>query len=137
MSSDSTTCTRCKASGSLQLQLRDTMKISKCSPLTSDATEQMFKHEGPLENTPEAIAPEKSSGFSYRQVLGEIMCCCVTCRPDAGHAATTLSKFSAKPSECHHKQLKNVAKHLRSTAHWGTEFIHLSSALGWLFFVGP
>ena len=46
----------------------------------------------------------------------------VTVRPDIGYAITTLSKFSTAPSAYHYKQLRHVAKYLRSTIGWGIEY---------------
>ena len=50
------------------------------------------------------------------------MCACVTCRPDVGCATTLLSKFSSSPSAHHCTCLKNVARCLRATKHWGVKF---------------
>ena len=46
----------------------------------------------------------------------------VTCRPDIGCAITLLSKFSSSPSAYHYTCLKNVARCLRATKHWGIKF---------------
>ena len=51
----------------------------------------------------------------------------ITCRPDIGYAITTLSKFSSAPSAFHYKQLRHVAKYLRSTIDWGIEFVRPTS----------
>ena len=84
----------------------DSMKSLKpLSPLSYDCLEQLFNHIGPKEHSPEAIALEKTAGFSYRTVLGELMYAYITCRPDIGYAITTLSKFSSAPSAFHYKQL--------------------------------
>ena len=47
----------------------------------------------------------------------------ITCCPDIGYAITTLSKFSSAPSAFHYKQLRHVAKYVRSTIDWGIEFV--------------
>ena len=47
----------------------------------------------------------------------------ITCRPDIGYAITTLSKFSSAPSAFYYKQLRHVAKYVRSTIDWGIEFV--------------
>ena len=99
------------------------MKSSKpLSSLSPDCLEQLFNHVGPKEHSPEAIALEKTAGFSYRTVLGELMYAYITCRPDIGYAITTLSKFSSAPSAFHYTQLRHVAKYVRSTIEWGIEF---------------
>ena len=91
----------------------ESMKSSKpLSPLSSDCLEQLFNHIGPKEHSPEAIALERTAGFSYRSVLGELMYAYITCRPDSGYAITTLSKFSSAPSAFHYRQLRHVAKYV-------------------------
>jgi hypothetical protein len=41
---------------------------------------------------------ESEVGYSYRQVLGEIVYAYVVCRLDIGYAATFLSRFSQAPA---------------------------------------
>ena len=91
----------------------DVMKSSKpLAPLPTDCIEQMYSEKGPREGTPEHSALEKSKGFAYRTLLGELMYAYITCRCDIGYAVTTLSKFSTSPSPYHYKLLKGVAKYL-------------------------
>ena len=97
-------------------------KSSSVSPMSKDALEQIFKHDGPKEGTVEHKSLEESAGFAYRTLLGELMFCYVSCRCDVGYAITLLSKFSTCPSKYHYHCLKNVAKYLRSTAHWGIRY---------------
>ena len=96
------------------------------SLLSPDCLDQLFKHVGPKEHTPEAIVLQKTAGFSYQTVLGELMYAYITCRPDIGYAITTLSKFSSAPSAFHYKQLRHIAKYVRSTIDWGIEFVRPS-----------
>ena len=99
------------------------MKSSRpISPLPTDCVKHLFKDVGPRENTPEFHALERTSGFSYRTVLGEMMYAYITCRPDIGYAITTLSKFSSSPSAYHYSKLKGLAKYLRSTIDWGIRY---------------
>ena len=70
----------------------------KISPLPSDCIKQLFKYEGPAEGSNGHLVLEKSSGFSYCTLLGELMYSYVTCRPDIGYAVTTLSKVFSAPS---------------------------------------
>ena len=106
----------------------ENMKSSRpISPLSPDCVEQLFKHVGPKEHSPEALVLQKTSGFSYRTVLGELMYAYITYCPDIGYAITTLSKFSSAPSAFHYKQLRHVAKYVRSTIDWGIEFVRPTS----------
>jgi len=58
---------------------------------------------------------EHKANKHTRQI--NMLCAYVTCRPDIGHAAITLSKFSTCPHDSHFAMLKKVAKHLRA-ADW-------------------
>ena len=98
-------------------------EISKTiAPLSTEALKQVYEQKGPLEETSEHKALETKSGFLYRTLLGEMMYAYVTCRPDIGYAITLLSKFGSSPSAYHYTCLKNVARYLRATKHWGIQF---------------
>ena len=60
---------------------------------------------GPAKNAPKHRALEAEQGFGCQSVPGEILFACALCRPDIGHAVTTLAKFSAAPNALHHKSL--------------------------------
>ena len=92
------------------------------TPIASTLLSQIYSHKGPIEGTNEHRELEKKNGFSYRTLLGEMMYAYVTCRPDIGYAITLLSKFGSCPSEYHYSCLKNVARYLRSTKHWGIRY---------------
>jgi len=72
-----------------------------------------------VENTRKHKALEVEQGFRCRSVLGEILFACALCRPNIGHAATTLAKFSATPTALHCKSLKHLAVYLCQTQDWG------------------
>ena len=86
------------------------------TPLPSDCIDLMYSEMGPKEGTAHHTALEKKMGFSYRNLLSELMYAYMTCRCDIGYAVTTLSKFSTSPSEFHYKLLKTVTKYLKATA---------------------
>jgi len=89
------------------------------APLPVDAVTSICAHPGPPENTAEHAAPAAKHGFAYRTLLGELLCACVACRPDIGHATIALSKFSMCPHDHHFAMLKKVAKCLRAAKDWG------------------
>jgi hypothetical protein len=60
-------------------------------PMTAEVSQQLQLLEGPAEGTAAHKALEKEVGYSYRQVLGEIVYAYVLCRPDIGYAVTFLS----------------------------------------------
>ena len=91
----------------------------KAIPFSPEVIPQLYKDKGPEEHTPDHSTLEESVGFSFRSLLGELMYAYVTCRPDIGYHVTTLSKFSSAPALVHYHTLKNVARYLRRTAHWG------------------
>ena len=90
------------------------------SPLPTDVIDNIYNDDGPAEGTPAHAVLAKKYGFKYRTLLGEIMFCYTTCRPDIGYAiTTTLSKFSTHPNDVHYRMLKQVTKYLRKTITWG------------------
>jgi len=93
------------------------------SPLPPDCIASLYASVGPPESSPEHQALLARFGFSYRGLLGEILYAYVTCRPDIGYAAITLSKFSSAPSEFHFAMLKKLMKYLRRTRTWGIHFL--------------
>ena len=96
---------------------------SPLSPLPTDCIEQkMYSEEGVSEGTFAHLVLEKAKGFSYQQLLGELMYSYITCRPDIGYAVTTLSNCSFAPTDYHYKLLKGVVEYLRNTIDWGIRF---------------
>ena len=89
------------------------------TPLPTDAITSIYSNVGPFEHTPEHAALASTHGYGCHTLLGELLCACITCRPDVGYSVTTLSKFSTCPHEVHYDLLKKVAKYLRQTKHWG------------------
>ena len=59
----------------------DTSMEPSCtiSPLPSDCIDQLYSNKGPAEGLNAHIVLEKSSGFSYRTLLGELMYAFITC----------------------------------------------------------
>jgi hypothetical protein len=88
-------------------------------PMSAETCKLLWTKTGPLEGTKEHRDLEKKVGYSYRQILGEIIYAYVICRLDIGYAATFLSRFSQAPAEEHYKALKDVVKYLRRTKDWG------------------
>ena len=91
-------------------------------PLPTNCLQQIYAATGPAEGTSAHAKLQKQKGFSCRTLLGEILCACVTCRPDCGYAVVTLSKFASAPAAIHCGRLRALAKYLRRTAHWGITF---------------
>ena len=75
--------------------------------------------EGPKEKTPEAKELERQHGFSYRNLLGELIYAYVIARVDIGFAVCFLSRFASNPHHDHFVALKNVCRYLRATKDWG------------------
>jgi hypothetical protein len=85
----------------------------------TDSCKLLSTLEGPLEGTQEHCTLESEVGYSYRQVLGEIVYAYVVCCLDIGYAATFLSCFSQAPAREHYKALKDIVKYLRHAMDWG------------------
>ena len=82
-------------------------------PITPDASNALMQlAPGPTEDTPDHEALEKEVGFSYRQVLGELIYAYVVVRIDIGFAVALLSRFACAPAREHYLALKNVLKYL-------------------------
>jgi hypothetical protein len=88
-------------------------------PMSYDKATQLLTLEGPKEGTQEHRDLEQQVGFSYRQVLGELMYAFVVCRLDIGYAVTLLSRISSCPHREHYTALLKIAKYLRATKDWG------------------
>ena len=58
-------------------------------------------------------------GFSFRQVLGELIFAYVIARLDIGYALVSLARFSDSPHERHYKAMKQVCRYLWRTMDWG------------------
>ena len=65
---------------------------------------------------------ERSRGFSYQTLLGELMYSYITCQPDIAYVVTTFSKLSSDLTSFYYKLIKGVAKYLWSTINWGIRF---------------
>ena len=64
------------------------------APIPSSTTDQLQKTLGPKEGTKEHQQLQDEVGFSYRQVLGELMYSYTLVRCDIGYAVTFLARLS-------------------------------------------
>ena len=88
-------------------------------PVRPEVTERLMKLEGPKEKTPDAIALSQKHGFSYRNVLGELIFAYVVCRVDIGFSVCFLARFSDSPHDEHYRALVSVCRYLRKHKDWG------------------
>ena len=91
----------------------------KTVPISPSIADKLQRLEGPAEKTTEARLLEKRMGFSYRNLLGELMYAYVVCRLDIGYSVCLLARFSAAPHEEHFLALKQTCKYLRANKSWG------------------
>jgi hypothetical protein len=89
------------------------------TPIVDELAKTLYDLEGPAEDSAEHQVLRDKMGFSYRQLLGELMYAYVVARPDIGFAVCLLAWFSACPHEKHYKALEKVAKYLGATKDWG------------------
>ena len=94
----------------------------KAVPLNPTVAARLQQLEGPKEKTPEAQQIAKRHGFTYRNLLGELIYAYVICRLDIGYSICMLARFSDAPHDEHYKALKGVCRYLRATKHWGIVF---------------
>ena len=95
---------------------------TKAVPLNPASAAKLMQLEGPPEKSVEAKQLAQRHGFSYRNVLGELIYAYVICRLDIGYSICMLARFSNAPHDEHYKALKGVCKYLRSTKKWGLHF---------------
>jgi hypothetical protein len=88
-------------------------------PIPPETASKLLTLEGPQEKTTEAKELSKKVGFSYRNVLGELIYAYVIARLDIGYAVCLLARFSGAPHAEHYRSLKNVCRYLRATKSWG------------------
>jgi hypothetical protein len=82
-------------------------------PMSANVSKKLCTLSGPAEGTHEHATLAKKTGFSYRQVLGELIYAYVVCRLDIGYAITFLSRFTTALAE----------EHYRVTVPW-MDFLH-------------
>jgi hypothetical protein len=70
---------------------------------------------GSVEGTKERLVPQATMGFSYQQVLGELIYGYVICCLDNGFAVTFLAHFATTPALGHHQALESTCKYLWAT----------------------
>ena len=94
-------------------------KPDPTQPMAASSAEYLQRLEGPAEKSAEAKALEKQHGFSYRNLLGELMYAYVLCRLDISFAICFLARFSTSPHSAHFTALRHVCKYLRAHKDWG------------------
>jgi len=93
---------------------------TKPTPLPPDTSYiQSLEQAIPPSTYPEQQDLQTQMGFSYRQVIGEILYPMVKCRPDIAFHATKLSQYSANPAKVHYEALRDVCRYLAHTINDG------------------
>ena len=88
-------------------------------PINPRVVDGLMQLEGPPDKSVEAKALAKEHGFSYRNVLGELIYAYVIARLDIGFAVCFLARFVERPHREHFQALKGVCRYLRTTKSWG------------------
>ena len=88
-----------------------------------------MKLQGPDEKSPELAVLVKKHGFSYRNLLGELVYAFVICRLDIGFAICFLARFATGPHDEHFRALKNVCRYLQKRKDWGIIYQRLKPLL--------
>ena len=88
-------------------------------PIRPEITDRLTTLTGPQEKSPEAKQLVEQYGFSYRNLLGELIYAYVICRLDIGFAVCFLARFAAAPHSEHFAALKRVCRYLRKRKDWG------------------
>ena len=80
----------------------------KAVPLNPATVNKLLLLTGPPEKSAKAKAILDKVGFSYHNVLGELIFAYVICRLDIGYSVCFLACFSDSPHEEHYFALKGV-----------------------------
>jgi deoxyuridine 5'-triphosphate nucleotidohydrolase len=92
-------------------------------PFHTDRNTMRQLQEAPTPDTDEQRKVlQKEMGFSYRQLMGEIMYPMVKCRPDISPHSIFLSQFMDNPGQSHYQALKEVALYLAHTIRDGIHY---------------
>jgi len=94
---------------------KDQNDVAPISPQIIDKLQQLKGSTGTIKHK----QIEKDVGFSYCQVLGELIYAYIVCCIDIGYALVFLSRFSTAPAKEHYLALKGVCKYLHCTKSWG------------------
>ena len=88
-------------------------------PVSTESVDKLQMLKGPAEGSADHKNLKREIGFSYCQVLGELIYAYIICRLDIGYAVVLLSRFASAPAREHYLTLKGICKYLRRTKHWG------------------
>ena len=85
-------------------------KSSPPVPIQPTVANQLMSLKGPPEKTPEAKEIVAKKGFSYGNVLGELIFACTMCYLDIGYSICLLACFSNRLHEEQFDALKGICK---------------------------
>ena len=86
------------------------------------------KGPDPSTNKTDYIALEEKMGVKYRKLLGELLFCMITCRPDISFPVIKLAKYANSPAEVHYQALKNILRYLRLTIDRGLYYWRITTS---------
>ncbi len=89
-------------------------------PLPADPTyiQNLEKAQTPVTETQQKQL-QQQMGFSYRQVIGELLYPMVKCRPDIAFHITKLSQYMANPASEHYQALIHLCQYVAATINNG------------------
>jgi len=67
-------------------------------PISIESMDKLQQLKGPTEGLTEHKNLEREVGFSYQQVLGELIYAYIVCQLDIGYAVVLLSHFASAPT---------------------------------------
>lgn len=101
---------------------QDTLPVAHPTPFHTDRTTlRHLQDSTPPTTELDKLKLQDKMGFSYRQLMGEIMYPMVKCRPDISPHTIFLSQYMDNPSEQQYRALREIAIYLSSTL---TDGIH-------------
>ena len=83
--------------------------------MCSKSPKILLQAENQIEGSKEAKTLEKKYGFTYRQIVGELIFAFITTRTDIGAAVTTLAQYNNNPGDKHFCAAQQVMAYLIDT----------------------
>jgi hypothetical protein len=90
--------------------------VHKPTPLPSDSNyiQQLEQATPPATYLAQKLLQDQL-GFSYRQLIGEILYPMVKCQPDIALQITKFSQYSANPTKEHYEAVRHICQYLSAT----------------------
>ena len=103
-------------------QLLEKYRLVEAKPVSTplDVNVKLVKEDGVSKSADQKL---------YQSIVGSLLYVAIASRPDIQHAVSTVSKFSANPSETHLTAAKRILRYLKETKLFGLRYLPSSVEL--------